>query len=828
MRLKFALLLAASSVVFSGAAYAQNTASTGETAADQPSADTSADDGTIVVTARRREESLQDVPISITAISGESLQASGISSALDLQYSVPSLSVTTQAPNRATLGYSIRGQRTNEVQLLTDPPVGLYFAEVVMPRPYGFAANFYDLANVQVLKGVQGTLFGRNMTGGAVLVEPAKPDLDEVGGYVQAQYGNYNHIDFEGAVNVPVVEGKFALRVAGKYRKRDGFMTDVSTGRDFDDENFYTLRVGANLDLGGFRNYAVFDYIEQDINGAGVKLNSISFADPINGQPSVIGQQAGGFAFYPFLFPGVNPQVAAGAPLQDVVAQANSAIALGRRQVNYGNFGTGNLYRNETRGGPRQFVRNMGVTNKTEIDIGTLTLKNIIGYREQTFLNISDLDGFAAVLIPSVQEARPRQFSEELQLQGKAFEDRLSFTLGGYYFHEWGTDGSRTSNFPQLTSFGFARNAGPAAPYFLNLPAEAYTQFTIADTDAKSFAVYGALDFKISDVFSISGGLRYNEDKKQIVARPFFPNLQFPTPVGLTPPGFCAFNGVGALPLANCAQTRNLKNDALTWDVTLTAQPSRDLTFYGAVRRGYRAGGFSLRATDNATLAPFQPEFVTEYELGAKTSTRLGAASLNLSAALFYQDYTNVQTQGTLLLGGNVATIITNVGAKENKGGELEANLVFDNGLSFNAFYSYIDIKVKKGDNGTFPNQGVPTHQAGVGMTFTRDFDFAKLTANVNATLRSDVPLDEFDLAGIEDGYALANARIAFDNIGGSNFGLAFFARNIFNKYYRIGVISLLSNGPVLNGVNPGGGVGYSSSVYGDPRTFGVEASFRF
>lgn len=828
MRVKSALLIAASSFVFSGAAFAQDATPATQAAADDQASDATATENTIIVTARRREEALQDVPISITAIGGAALQANGITSALELQYAVPSLSITTQAPNRATLGYSIRGQRTNEVQLLTDPPVGLYFAEVVMPRPYGFAANFYDLENVQVLKGVQGTLFGRNMTGGAVLVEPAKPDLDEVEGFAQVQYGNYDYVDLEGMVNIPVVEGKFALRVAGKYRKRDGFMTDVSTGRDFDDENFYTFRVGANLDLGGFRNYAVFDYVEQDINGAGIKLNSISLTDPINGQPTVIGQQVGAFRGYPFLFPTISPGVSAGAPLQDVVAQANSAIALGPRQVDYGNFGTGPLYRNELRGGPRQFVRNFGITNRTEIDIGDLTLKNIIGYREQTFLNLSDLDGFAAALLPAVQEARPRQFSEELQLQGKAFDGKLNFTLGGFYFHEWGTDGSRGANFPQLTAFGFARNAGPAAPYFLNLPAEAYTQVTIADTDAKSYAVYAAVDLQLSDVFSLSGGLRYNEDRKRITANPFFPNLQFPTPAGLTPPGVCAFNGTGRLPLANCAQTRELTNDALTWDVTLTAEVDPDVTFYGAIRRGYRAGGFSLRATTDATLAPFQPEFVTEYELGGKATTEVGGARLNLSAALFFQDYTDVQTQSTLLINNQVATIIQNVGAKENLGGELEANLVFDNGLSINAFYSYIDITVTAGDNGTFPNQGVPKHQVGAGVTYTKDFDFAKLTANVNGTLRSDIPLDEFDVAGIQDGYALVNARIALDNIGGSNFGLAFFARNIFDEYYRIGVISLLSNGPVLNGVNPGGGVGFSSSVYGDPRTYGVEASFRF
>ena len=142
-----------------------------------PQATSAAASQDIIVTARRREEALQDVPISITAVSGESLARSGVSDALALQSRVPSLSLTNQGTSRNELGFAIRGQRTQESQLLTDPPVGTYFAEVVQARSVGFAYALYDLQSTQVLMGVQGTLFGRNMTGGAVLIEPNKPTM---------------------------------------------------------------------------------------------------------------------------------------------------------------------------------------------------------------------------------------------------------------------------------------------------------------------------------------------------------------------------------------------------------------------------------------------------------------------------------------------------------------------------------------------------------------------------------------------------------------------------------------------------------------------------
>lgn len=819
MRGKVLLLVAVSQFAFTGAALAQ-TAPAGNDEVTGPDEAATTGDNQIVVTARRREEVLQDVPISITALGGDALTARGITDALDLQGSVPSLAVTTTGASRASVAYSIRGQRTNETQLLTDPPVGLYFAEVVVPRAFGFGAAFYDLQNIQVLKGVQGTLFGRNMTGGAVLVEPAHPNLSEFSGSARVQYGNYDLVDIEGMLNLPVVADTLGVRFAGKYRNRDGFTTDVSTGRDFDDENYYALRGSIELDTGNFRNYLVADFIEQNVNGTGLKLTAVAAADPVNGQPTIIARQAGASPFFP---------VAAGAPPQDVFALAASALALPERQVDFGNFGSGPLYANRV-AQQGQFIQNWGITNRTELDIGDITLRNIFGYRETEYENINDFDGFGAALIQPFQFASPRHVSEEFQILGSQIAPGLDLTLGAFYFREWGDDGSINANFPQLTSIGFASNppGNPLAGFFLTQPAQFYELSTVAHGVAESWAIYAAGTLDLTDTLSLAAGIRYNDDSREVTVNPFYTTLSIPVAPGVTLDQPCAFNGLGTLTRAECPQTRTRSDSAVTYDVTLQFEPNPDLTAYAAVRRGYRAGGFSLRATTDATLQSFAPEFVQEYEIGLKNSFGLGGADLSTSIAIFYQDYTNVQKQNALLVDGQVATVVTNTAAQENYGGELEVNLAFDIGLSLNTHYSYVGINVTDGGNGTIENTGVPKHQLGFGATYSRSLDFGDLSINVNGNYQSEVPLDEFDVIAAQDGYFLANARISVDNITGSGLGLAVFARNIFDKYYAIGTLSLLSNGPVLDGVNPGGGVGFSANTYGEPRMYGVEASFKF
>ena len=793
---------------------------TGATGAQAQSAPLTADASTdnadeIIVTARRREENLQDVPISITAISGDALTQRGVRDAMDLQYQTPSLSVTGTGPNKYNVAYAIRGQRSGEFQLLTDPAVGTYFAEVVVPRSYGYGTAFYDLQSVQVLKGVQGTLFGRNMTGGAVLVEPNRPDANAFHAEAAAQYGNYNMVDIYGMVNLPVVSDVFAIRAAGTYRDRKGYTTDISTGRDYDDQHYYAYRVSAELELDRLTSYLVFDYLNQDEHGSGNKLFGYTMSDPINGGATVVAMQIGAAGFFPS---------AGGAAMEPLVTQFNRALALGSRQVDYGNFGTGPLYAAGL-GIPRTKIKNWGVTNKTSLDVGDVTFKNILSYREASLDIVADLDGSAATLIQPRQFAEPRQVSEEFQMQGTPFGKNFDFTLGAYYFREWGQDGQTSSNFPQLTAIGFASATPALMSFYLAQSAQFYNQNQVADTEASSWAVYAAGTLRLGDAFSLSGGIRYNNDTRRVTWNPFYTSLAIPgTPI-VAP---CYWNGVAALSRAACVQNRVLKNAAVTWDATAQWRPSEDLTAYISARKGYRSGGFSLRATADAIGVPFQPEYVREYEAGLKNSFDIGSGNLSTTIAVFYQNYSNVQKQNAVLINGQVSTIIQNTAKQRNYGGEFEASLRLDSGLSASAFYSYVKNEVVSGSNGSFPMQGIPTHQIGGALNYERETGVGTFNANVNATYRSDVQLDEFDVLGLQKGYALVNARLGLSNIRGTGLGVALWGKNLTDHYYKVGVISLMSNGPVLNGLNPGGGVGYGAGILGEPRTYGVEVSYKF
>lgn len=842
---KAIFLVAASQLVFAGAVHAQTTTTEQTATPTDPTAATSATGqtdtaaqadtatpaappsagGDIVVTARRRNENLQDVPLSITAVSGAALTARGVRDAIDLQYQTPSLTVTANGASRNSVAYSIRGQRTQESQLLTDPPVGTYFAEVVQPRPFGFGTAFYDIQNVQVLKGVQGTLFGRNMTGGAVLVEPNHPDLSNYHAEAVGQYGNYNMVDVYGMVNLPVIKDVFGLRVAGKYRDRDGFTKDVSTGRDYDDQHYYAFRVSGSLDLGRFKSFTVFDYLKENEHGTALKLIGTALTDPLNGSPTVIGQQIGASSFFP---------VAAGAPPQNLLDIFQRDLALGRYKVNFGNVGNGVL---DGEGGiPYNNIRNYGITNKSTFEAGPVTFKNIFGYRNVSYVNHSDYDGSEAALIFPTQFSYTHDYSEEFQMQGTPFGSRFQLTMGAYYFSESGSDGARPSTFPQLTAIGFATNPGltplftggaaAQAGYFLTLPGRSYVQSSVGYGLARSYAFYAAGTYSLTDAFKLSGGLRYNNDLRRATINTNDPYLTIP---GLGT-GFCVFNGLGTRPLADCAVTKRLKNDALTWDATIQYEPTPDLTTYASARRGYRAGGFNLRAQNDATFQPFQPETVNEYEVGLKKTFRFdGGARLTTNGAVFFQNYKNVQKQNAILVDNNIQTIVTNTAAQHDYGGEFEANLNLPNGLGANLFYSYVNNDIVKGGNGSYSMQGVPKHQVGGGLNYAHELDgVGSLNGNINATYRSSTPLDEFDAIGIQKGYAIVNARLGVDRIAGSNFGAAVFMNNVTGAYYKQGGNYLISNGPVIGGVNPGGGPGFAASTFGEPRTYGVELSARF
>ncbi|KKW91860.1 MULTISPECIES: TonB-dependent receptor [Sphingobium] len=748
--------------------------------------------GDIVVTARRRDEALQDVPISVSAISGEQLARSGVTDVQGLQYRTPSLSITSAQSQRNTVAFSLRGQRTQETQLFTDPPVGTYFAEVVQPRPYGFGNSLYDLESVQVLKGVQGTLFGRNMTGGAVLVEPAHPKLGEFSGEIRGQYGNYDMHDLFGMVNVPVGDS-VALRFAGKTRERDGWSHDIGSGLRLDNQNYDTFRVSALVSPGnGIESLTVFDWFKSNENGTASFLTSTKY-------PSALSNYA---------------------TLADIPAQFAEAQQLFRSRRFTLNSGSGNGSHLDVFGRPRESIKNWGITNKTTWDLAdNLTLKNIFGYRKQRRDVVQDYDGIPAFLIAPYQFARSRNISEELQLQAKMFENRLDLIAGGYYFEEKGLDGSLANTLPQLNIRGAGLDpfSTDATLFVTSNPGEGYS---------RTAAAFIAGTFKATDRLSLSGGLRYNYDKRKITVSPSRPNL----PNGDGTFGVCSFDPTVPTGFKTtvrqtgpCAFTNSKSFKEWTYDATIQYEPSAEVTTYASYRHGFRAGGFSTRATGVVTLSPFLPEFVDEYEIGLKTNHRVGGGRLTTSTALFRQDGSDVQKQRATFVNGNVFTVVDNTAKQRNVGGEFEANFSTDT-FSLAAFYSYTKVDIRSGRvtlNGLteFEQRGVPKHQLGATATISPPVseNLGDLNFVLNYTWRSKIYLDDFEIEGVQPAYSLINLRAELNNVGGSRASVAAFVNNALNETYRIGVLGLMAEG-----------LGFQNSVYGEPRTYGVEVSFKF
>ena len=353
---------------------------------------TAAQGGEIVVTARRREERLVDVPAAVSVLSGEQLQAAGISSAADLSRVMPEIRTYPVQGRQSTTSFIIRGQIESSGLPTSDPAVGIYFAEAVQARPQGSGKLFYDLGSVQVVSGPQGTLFGRNHTGGAVLIQPELPKLGRVEGYVQGLYGNYDRRELQGALNLPLGD-KVALRVAGNLTRRDGWVRNLTTGNDLRNDHSDSFRVSLLIEPSDeFRNVTIVDGYEGKSNDGGVTVIAVN--------------------------PGINSPVNPLAVRQRVY----QAQLLDPRHV-------------------EQFTdspsksSNYGVTNTSTIDLGDVTIKNIFSYRNIDSDDTADAAlPFNALIQRVIVSAE--QFTNELQFSGSLLDDKLDFIAGGYFFWE--------------------------------------------------------------------------------------------------------------------------------------------------------------------------------------------------------------------------------------------------------------------------------------------------------------------------------------------------------------------------------------------------------
>jgi iron complex outermembrane recepter protein len=457
---RIALSVACGTIVLAG------TSKAGSEAGSDADLATGANDSAlqeITVTAQRRSENLQKVPISITVLSSNDLAKQNIVGPEDLNSQVPSLSVGSSSVMRDSAIYQIRGLGQTPAG---DPSVVTYFAEV--PSDATGPGFLFDLQNIQVLKGPQGTLFGRSTTGGAVLLQPVKPGND-FGGYVDVSLGDYNMRRVQAAVDVPVVSDVFLVRVAIDSNRRDGYTTDVVTGTDYDRRDYTAERVSVLIrPFEGFENYTIIDHAQANNTESGSILEAF------------------------------NPNGLVAQAFPDVAGEFAAQQARGIRETN---LGPGPYFQN---------IRNLGFTNITTYDVNdAITLKNIAAYRLFSYRTISNIIGVPDPII--VEVAYPQngaggasdpsniQVTEEAQVQGKALDNRLTY-IGGVYYEHVKPESGFTAD--EIVQFG-APIVLESLKYGTNR--SAYFQDT----------------YELTDSLKLTTGARYSEDARSQEASDF-------------------------------------------------------------------------------------------------------------------------------------------------------------------------------------------------------------------------------------------------------------------------------------------------------------------
>ena len=815
--------------------------------------------GDIIVTARRTEERLQDVPISMSVFSEENLSELNINTAVDLATFTPSLqSESRYGASNST--FSIRGFRQD---LRTSSAVGVYFAEVVAPRGGNGAVaagdgagpgSFFDLENVQVLKGPQGTLFGRNTTGGAVLLVPRKPE-DTLGGYVEGTLGNYDLRRLQGVINLPISD-TVRVRLGGDWQERDGYVENISgIGPDrFGDIGYYSLRGSLVIDLTpDIENYTIASYSHSEDNGLSAKVT----------------------------------QATGNSDCSDVAFLSLFACQQFQRLQDHGD----DFYRAQNSlENPFNRSTQWQVINTTTFKASdSLTIKNIASYshfKSAVRFELFGADwilpesfpisaaavgnplfqsgsagqyagrhfGFVSAIAPRGRHSSDQKnFTEELQLQGVAAGGRLNWQAGAYM--ERSDPGRANSTSPptfiicdDAEAFQCVDILGQmfsSTPVFQNAPGSRIALGALGLAESKvyfrNYGIYAQGTYALTDRLNVTAGLRHTWDKTRAVADQLRYRYIVPNNTSATPP----FTVIPATPscsladtvLPNCTSDSSTKSKAPTWVLGLDYKPADDVMVYAKYSRGYRQGIVSFGAP--VSLQTTRPEKVDAYEVGLKSEFG-GSVRGTFNTALFYNELTDQQIQLGLtgLLGsGNTATLaVVNAGKSRIYGLEVDASISPVEGLTFSAAYAYLNAKLKAisipadvqgyeinlSQSPVVGNRllNIPPHKLVLGASYDLPVseEVGDVSLSATWTYTSDYDTSTLVPIGTLPSKKLLNLGLSWDNVAQLPVDLLIFAKNVTKvKYYTA----------VFDSSSPNRG-GFISHPLGEPRTFGVRLRHRF
>ncbi len=801
--------------------------------AQDQGAEETADDNIIIVTATRRAQDVQDIPLAVTAVSPVQLERQGVVNVQDITQVSPSFSTSNAQAASGTVVLQIRGVGTTSNNIGFESAVGIFVDGVYQSRPGVALSEFVDVERVEILRGPQGTLFGRNTSAGALTITNVRPDLNDFGGFVNATYGNHDLMSVQGALNVPIVQDTLALRLTGAYRERDGFIDVVDeTGKIGESNEIDQYLVRGQLGYegdSGLKIRVIGDFQKSTANCCSA-IELLQSPLETSGLFEAVGLGARGGQFQPN-----TGQEAA----DDRIASANFA--------------------------PRGNLEQWGVTGEIEFPISDNADIIYIGsYREFDTRESYDSD-FTALDIFDVDLARSsiNTMTHELRVQGEAFDGKLNWLVGGYYSDE---DINQDVNFSLGEDYDAlvgallqgALGANPLEQLSGGIDPSVVTTTNSYAQSSKSWSLFTHNTLEIVDGLELTVGLRYSDESKDgsfeqtANNNPLCTNIRaaFQANPAAVPPaavslGCFAFlaPAIGtdasdaAIPFAVLPRefSGDFNDSELIYTGKIAYEFAAPINVYASFTHGYKSGGFNLDSTAAAGGGDprFDSEEVDAYEVGLKAKFLDNRVTLNVAG--FHEEFSNFQILE--FTGAQFQTF--NVPKAKTTGVEIETVIRPDDHFTLNAGLTYTDARYPNDCAGDLTDLQVqnlcgasltnaPDIVAIAGATYENDIgnnlDFflngqIRMESDRRTSTQPSNPADLDDQTplafDIQDGNAKINLRAGIGSQDDA-WGIEAWVNNLTNEVTR---------GVTFNTVLRSG----SRSAYiQEPRTFGVTLRGKF
>lgn len=857
-----AALVSASMISLAATAHAQAAPQAGQAASAEGL-------GEIIVTATKRNENLQNVPVAITAVTSAQLTKQGVFSTSDLNNSIPNLQVSS-AYGETQPNFTVRGIGVGtEYNSNAASPVGIYVDEVYQSFRASHGQQLFDLDQIEVVRGPQGTLFGRNTTGGAINFITRKPKLHGSNGEFTLGYGSFNRVSAQGAVEVTPIDDRLGIRIAGNYVKSDPYVTNVQpigliksnpnvpNSVAFGDKN-------AGISPGGHESFGIRGQVRFkptdriDLTLKAYVAQSVGGQDsPQNSGPSLTNDtiSLANSAFGFFYTPLASALFGNGQDLTKFLPPAYSARANGLtdRQIQGNSIGTAE-------------TKTFGIVLNAKFELADkLNLTSITGFdrTRNGLLPKIDCDGTPFNVCAIGYASTSRSFNQDLRLD---FSSGRFKAIAGLYY---GWDKIVTNNTPEFYGFLSDVNAAIGNPKTHFNPAglgrdpglatalkatQDYTQ------ERKSYAIYGEASYELTDTVKLTAGLRYTKDKFAYfdALTTFYDDTgaaRLYTVSDYAPGGVLSKYFIGdsaALDKSIKPLNRRDGSNALTGRAILDWKPANNLLVYGSYSRGYRGGTYNGLAFQSAAQVYFvRPETVDAFEIGFKSRFLDNRLQFNISA--FHYNYKAQQQQ---LLDPSSVTFLINLDGRLNG---LDGELIFApiDSVRFNAGLGILDSKFNHANCPTAAISGTPPQvgncistgggkidvggnpfpyaskvSGNVGIDWdAAEFSGGKLTFHADTSYTGRYFYDVFGSynyvgpqgSSVNSGkgplhlgggdYWLINGRISFAT---KHFSIAAYVKNLTDKLYY------------PNAINVEGSYGSDYRIRAAPRQFGIEVGAKF